>query len=304
MAVVPDRWGIVGGGRCGLQLARALVAAGQCVVGVIYRSAHGRSRLRRWLPEVPAIGAGAALPAASVLLVAVPDDALRALGERLARHELGGIGVVLHTSGLHAGTILSPLQEHRIAVGSFHPLVAFSRAGGPPVSLRGALATVEGDEAAVRAGRRLARSLGMTARRIGAADKPGYHAAAVIAANLTHVLVVEALSLLESAGFARREAARALRPLVGDSIAAALAAGGLERLTGPLARGDAATVTAHLSVLDEPLAGAYRAVAALAVTRLQAARPALTAEKSALDSVLRALTVLPRCGSVLADERN
>lgn len=301
---MPDmvtRWLIVGSGRCGVQLARAMVAAGMPVAGMTARGARGRSRVRRLLPGLPAVSLTAPLPAAEALLVAVPDDALRACAEEIAARVAPCTRVALHTSGLHAGIALAALRQRGIAVGSFHPLMSFPAPGGPPVALAGALATVEGDADAVRAGLDLAHALGMTGRRLAAADKPLYHAAAVLAANLTHVLVAEARSLLLRIGLDREEAARALLPLVQGSVAGALAADGLESLTGPLSRGDAAAVSAHLHSLDRPLAAAYRAVARLAVARLRRAGGATTVTKSALDSVLRALTVTRACGSVPAD---
>jgi len=303
MPAVPDTWVIVGGGRCGLQLARAIAAAGEPLAAVVCRSRRSRDRVRRLLPGVAATSVGAELPAAGALLVAVPDDAIRECAGELARLAPATVKVALHTSGLHSRSALAALSERGIATGSFHPLLTFPAAAGPLVPLAGALAAVEGDAAAVRTGLRLARRLGMSGRRVAAADKARYHAAATIAANLTHVLVAEARSLFEGAGFAHRDAARALAPLVRAAAVEALAARRMERLSGPVARGDGATVRAHLEVLDAPLAAAYRAVARLALARIAAATPA-PAAKSAADSVVRALTEPFRCGSVPADERD
>jgi predicted short-subunit dehydrogenase-like oxidoreductase (DUF2520 family) len=301
MPDMPTRWLITGSGRCGVQLARAMVAAGVPLAGVVVRSARGRSRVRRLLPGTPAVGPAAPLPAAEALLVAVPDDRLRECAAELAGRVPAGLRVAVHTSGLHPGSVLARLRERGIAIGSFHPLMSFPAAGGPAVPLAGALATVEGEEAAVRAGLRLARTLGMTGRRLAAADKPLYHAAAVLAANFTHLLVVEARAALEAAGLGHDEAARALAPLVRGAVAAALAADGLERLTGPISRGDAEAVAAHLRALDAPLAAAYRALARLAAVRLRRGGAPETVTKSALDSVLRALTDTEACDSVPAD---
>jgi hypothetical protein len=63
-------------------------------------------------------------------------------------------------------------------------------------------------------------------------------------------------------------------------------------------------VAAHLAVLDPPLATAYRAVATLAIARLRLHAAGRAVAKPALDSVLRALTAIPRCDSVPTDERD
>ncbi len=295
------RWLIVGSGRCGVQLARAMVSARLPLAGVAVRSPRGRARVHRLLPGIRAFGPAAPLPAAEALLIAVPDDRLGECDAALAPRVTREVRIALHTSGLHAGALLARLGERGIALGSFHPLMSFPAAGGPRTELAGALAAIEGDARAVRAGLGLARALGMTGRRLAAADKPRYHAAAVLAANLSHVLVAEARALLERVGLGRAEAARALLPLVGGAVAAALAADGLERLTGPISRGDGGAVRAHLASLDEAAAAAYRGVARLAVARLRRAAGRAMVTKSGLDSVLRALTATEACGSVPAD---
>jgi len=262
------QWFLVGAGRCGVQLARAIEASGLGVAGVETRSPRGRARVRRALPGVRTFGAGDALPPVHGVLVAVPDSAIPACAEQLAPRLHPATTVVLHTSGLLAADALAAIARSGPATGSLHPMVSFPTAVGPLVRLAGAVATVEGSAAAVREARRLALALGMRPVRLAAAVKPTYHAAAALAANLTHVLVVTARDLLTGVGFSRRGAAAALRPLVASAVEAALSARGMENLTGPLARGDDAAVLAHLAAVPGEVGAAYRAVADLAVAAL------------------------------------
>jgi len=164
-------------------------------------------------------------------------------------------------------------------VGSFHPLVTFPTATGAVVPLVGVVAAVEGDDGAVREARALARALGMRPIRLNAKTKPRYHAAAALAANMTHTLVVVARAQLVQVGLPPRLVARALRPLVTGSVEAALLARGFEMLTGPVARGDALAVRSHLEALPGRAATAYRAVASLAIAGL--AEQGLISEKQA-----------------------
>lgn len=164
-------------------------------------------------------------------------------------------------------------------MGSFHPLVTFPTAMGAVVPLAGVVAAVEGDDGAVREARALVRALGMRPIRLSATTKPRYHAAAALAANMTHALVAVARAHLVQVGLPPRLAARALRPLVNGSVEAALLARGFEMLTGPVARGDAAAVRSHLEALPKGAATAYRAVASLAVAGL--AEQGLISEKQA-----------------------
>jgi predicted short-subunit dehydrogenase-like oxidoreductase (DUF2520 family) len=263
-----SQWFLVGAGRCGLQLARALSASGLEVVGVETRSPAGRARARRALPGVATSPPGSPLPEGAALLIAVPDSAVEGCARALARRLRAPAPLALHTAGMLPAAALAPLAAKGCPIGSFHPLVSFPTATGPAVSVTGAVAAVEGDASAVREARRLARALGMIPVRLPPSAKPGYHAAAALAANMTHVLVAAARAEFVRAGFSPRGAATALGPLVLGSVEAALSARGLEHLTGPVARGDAAAVRAHLEALPNELATVYRAVASLALARL------------------------------------
>jgi predicted short-subunit dehydrogenase-like oxidoreductase (DUF2520 family) len=262
-------YALIGAGRCGLGLAAAMCAAGLPMVGIVSRSATSRRRARRLLPGVPVWPLRAPLPAASCYLVTVADDALAetaaAIAPMLAHTTTRA---VIHTSGLHPAAILQPCGGARTAIGSLHPLFPFPPPSRRPPNLAGAFAAIEGEPAAERTAYQLARRLQMRPRRLPTHVKPLYHAAAAVASNLTHVVIALAKETLGCAGFRPAEVRAALAPLVHASCGAALVARGLERLTGALARDDAATVAAHLAALPDDVASAYRAVALAALPRL------------------------------------
>ncbi|HEU5422739.1 MAG TPA: DUF2520 domain-containing protein, partial [Nitrolancea sp.] len=118
-------------------------------------------------------------------------------------------------------------------------------------------------------------------------DKRGiYHAALARAANHLVTLVVEATDMLNAAGVA--DPARMLGPLLAASLENSLALGPAA-LTGPVARGDAETVAAHIAAIK---ATAPEALAAyLALARLTADR-ALAAHRLTADDAERLLGVL------------
>jgi len=292
-------WLVIGAGRCGLQLARAMAAAGLDLAAIVAHSERSRRRVRRLLPGTPVAASGRPLPPSSHCLVAVPDAELAAVAAELAGSLAPGTRVALHTSGLHPGAILTPLRGRARALGSFHPLLSFPTAGGAAVATAGAVAGIEGDPPALGAARALARALGMTPVQLTAAGKPRYHAAAVMAANLTHALVVEAREELLAIGLARPVVGAALAALVSSALGAALAAHGWEKLTGPLPRGDVASVEAHLAALPAATAAAYRAVAALAVGRL---RDAAALDETTAARLFVALTEPYRYASVGLDD--
>jgi predicted short-subunit dehydrogenase-like oxidoreductase (DUF2520 family) len=202
------------------------------------------ARLRERGLEVKAAARDVAADADLVIL-AVPDGAIRDVAASLP------IGPwVAHLSGATTLDALDP-HERRFSV---HPLQTLSTERGPE-QLDGAwgAVTAESDEAMARA-EWLANALGLRAFPLQDADRPLYHAAAVIAGNYLVTLYRSAARLCEEVG----APPEALVPLMERTIANGFV------LTGPIARGDWATVDAHLAALAErapDLVPLYRALA-------------------------------------------
>ena len=170
---------------------------------------------------------------AELTLLCVPDTAIR----EVARGLSPGPGWIGHVSG---ATPLSALDPHERRF-SLHPLQTFTRARGPE-QLDGAWAavTAETDEARERA-LDLARTLGLKPFELADADRPLYHAGAAMASNFLVTLHEAASSLVAAAG----APPEALEPLMRRTIE-----NGFE-LTGPIERGDWATVEAHREAIRE-----------------------------------------------------
>lgn len=249
--------GVIGPGRAGTGLAVALAHAGYDV------RLHGR----RAVPVPPPLTLTVSAPdtpppwlsAVTVLVLAVPDDTITPLARALARAQpLTADQVVLHLSGLLGHDALDAFSTSGAALGSLHPLQALVEPERAPDRLRGAWAAVEGMPRAVAMAERLARDTGMRPFRLRAEDKPRYHAGAVFASN--YFVVVEAIAqeLLHSAGLSESDAWSALLPLVTGTMHNLRSQSPLGALTGPVARGDAATVARHMRVLDGGRREAYR----------------------------------------------
>lgn len=235
---------IVGAGRVGLSLGRALSHAGH----VVTMLTRGGQAVSGGLVSVASWSD--ALHAADLVLAAVPDDAIGAVADVLARLErITPHHVVLHCSGMHDRSALAALGATGAALGSMHPLMTFVAAAGEPDLLVGTPAVLEGDRRAVVAGRALAASLGMApVIELDGAAKPRYHAGAVFAANYLVVLADVAERLARDAG-AGDAAATLYLPLMQRALANIGEHGAAASLTGPVARGDAGTVAAHVGVL-------------------------------------------------------
>lgn len=238
---------IVGGGRVGRELGRQLVARGWRVVPVTARSvASARS-------AVQAIGAGKAygrlVPEvfdANLLLVTTPDDAIAPVARLLAKMAHGSLRglVVLHTSGAVGSDALRPLSRLGASVASMHPLQAFGRGHRP--DLRGICFAIEGQAVARRLAMRLARQMDAVPVVIRGDAKAAYHAAGSFASpHLLAILEAGTRLLVKGAGFQRKQAAHALALLAHQTLENFERVGAAGAWTGPVARGDRATIRRH-----------------------------------------------------------
>jgi predicted short-subunit dehydrogenase-like oxidoreductase (DUF2520 family) len=167
---------------------------------------------------------------AELVLLCVPDAAIADVA-----HATPVGPWIAHVSG---ATRLDALEPHEKRF-SVHPLQTFTVARGPE-QLDGAFAAVTGetDEARER-GRWLARTLGLKPFGLDDDARPLYHAAAAIASNYLVTLHQAASRLFRVAG----APPEALVPLMMRTIE-----NGFE-LTGPIARGDWATVDRHVAAI-------------------------------------------------------
>ena len=284
---MPDTVAIVGAGRVGRALARRLSELGWRIGAVVTRSeATARAAVR-------AIGDGRAhsgltrqVVGADVVLIATPDSAIPRVAAQLAR--IGGEEwrgkVVLHCSGALDCSALASLERLGAATGSLHPLQTFSGRGTP--QLDGLVFGVEGGRTALRLARRIARELGGLPVRLEGRSKPAYHAAGAMVAGHVLGLVEAATRVLMALGFTRRQAVRALLPLARQTLMNFERWGSRASWTGPVARGDYATVARHAAALRHFPREYLAAYAAL--TRLAAAVLASNRD-SALRHLKRAL---------------
>jgi len=236
----PPVTAIIGAGRMGRGLAVALERGGHAV------RLLGRDRR----PD--------ATSDAQLVLIAVPDDAITAVAADLvAERAVDARQVVLHLSGVLDRAALRPLASIGAGLGSFHPLQTVAEPAAAPDLLRGAYAGIEGDERALAAGERLAAMLGMRAVRLAPGAKPAYHAGAVIASNYAVALAAVAERLARRAGVPAADARSLYLPLMRGTLAN-LALGPASALTGPIRRGDEATVRRHLAALSAEERRLYR----------------------------------------------
>jgi predicted short-subunit dehydrogenase-like oxidoreductase (DUF2520 family) len=264
------RVGVVGAGRVGAVLAAALREAGHVVVAASGSSAATRMRLETLLPDLSPQPPAEVARAAQLLLLTVPDDALGALVEELATAGALRPGqVVVHTSGRHGTGVLAAAAEAGALTVALHPAMTFTGTDLDLERLSGCVLGLTAGPRGRAVGERLAADIGAQVVHVPEEQRSRYHAALAHGANHLGTLVVQAMDLLRATG--TPDPAAVLRPLLQAALDNSLAYGDAA-LTGPVVRGDAHTVRAHLAALEDAGPGtrsAYRAMASAAVERAE-----------------------------------
>ena len=261
-----ERVFVLGAGRAGTGLARALRASGP---GIEVVGLHGR----RPADGVTTGALPSALASATIILVTVRDAQLDEALRELAASVLAPGAVVLHASGSADPPALEPLRALGHPCGTFHPLLPLADPARAAEMLRGGYIGIDGDRRARECAQRLAVRLSARWLDIPPGEKARYHAAAVLVSNFPAVLVLLGERVLAATGVPPETAHEALLPLFLAAAENLRRRRGPEALTGPIVRGDVDTIRRHLTALasDPEALAAYRALSASAITLARAA---------------------------------
>jgi len=226
---------IIGPGRAGTSLARALHEVGWTVLPLLGRDDD----------------LGTAASGADVLVLAVPDDAVGAVAR--AVRPVPGTAVV-HLAGALGPEVLEP----HVRRGALHPLAVLPDAETGAARLRAGITfAVAGDPVAGQ----IAAALGGAAVRVPETARCAYHAAAAVAANHVVALLGQVERIAATAGLPLS----AFLPLARAAVDDAGRMGPRAALTGPAARGDWQTLARHLDAVPEAERPGYRAGVGLAL---------------------------------------
>jgi predicted short-subunit dehydrogenase-like oxidoreductase (DUF2520 family) len=240
--------GVIGAGRVGAVLGSALRAAGHAVVGASAVSEASRERADVLLPGVPVLEIPDVVERAELVLLTVPDDALEALVQGLATTRAWQPGqLVVHTSGRFGWRVLMPAVECGAIPLALHPAMTFTGTSLDLTRLTDCCFGVSAPGPVLPIAQALTVEMGAEPVLVAEEMRGLYHAALAHGANHLITLVAQALQLLGAAGV--EHPGRVLGPLLSAALDNALRAGD-DALTGPVARGDAGTVNAHLAAVQ------------------------------------------------------
>jgi predicted short-subunit dehydrogenase-like oxidoreductase (DUF2520 family) len=266
---------IIGSGRVGRACARMWAQAGAFEIqDVLTRSRASAAEAVEFIGAGHAVGRLEEMRGADVWMIATRDDAIVPSCATLAASgKVTPDDIVFHVSGATPSSDLRPVKEKGALIASVHPVKTFTDPGQAVESFPGTFCGAEGDAEALEVLRPAFERIGAKVFEIAPEMKPVYHAGGVFACNYLAALIEAALRAHEKAGIPRATSLAALEPLVRETVDAIFERGPARALTGPISRGDAATVKQQLASVrawDREMSELYRSLGLLAVALAEA----------------------------------
>ena len=290
--IAPPRLGvgIVGTGRAGAVIGAALDRVGHRVLAASAVSDASIARAEELLPGVPLRDPAEVVANCDLVVLAVPDNVLPDLVAGLADVDAIRPGsFVMHLAGRYGIKVLEPATDVGAYPLAIHPAMTLTGTSLDLVRIDGAPFAVTTTDELRAVAEALVVEIGGEPWWVPEDSRLLYHAALAGSANHLMSLVSQTLELLGDAGI--NDPARLISPLLNASLDNALRLGDAA-LTGPVARGDADAVAAHLAALSHaPMA-----------RRTYVALARLTADRAIAAGLLSANDAEPLL-SVLGDER-
>ena len=239
---------IIGAGRLGRSLTHSLAEAGYRISEILCRNRRSRAAAARLAREVNARVSTTSREQldTDVMWFCVPDSEIAAAAVSLAGRDWRN-KIALHSSGVLPSDALQSLRKKGARIASVHPLMTFVDGSRP--SLESVPFAIEGDTGAVRVANQIVRSMRGRAFTIRAEDKIAYHAFATMACPLLISLLATSENIAALAGMPAREARTRMLPILRQTLANYQKLGAAASFSGPIVRGDVATIEQHLSAL-------------------------------------------------------
>jgi predicted short-subunit dehydrogenase-like oxidoreductase (DUF2520 family) len=243
---------LVGPGSLGTALALTLTAAGYPVRFVAVKPSRARDRGVKALAKrikAQLVVLGSQRFDSDIVWLTVPDDSIAEVARALAMSQDWKGRYVFHSSGALTSDDLASLRKEGARVASAHPMMTFVRGAAP--EMNGVSFALEGDAAAVRMARAVVENLGARAFVIKKENKVLYHAFGSFASPLFIALMASMEHVGKAAGIRRQDIKTVILPLLSQTLQNYLKGGTASAFSGPLVRGDIATIRRHLVELKK-----------------------------------------------------
>jgi predicted short-subunit dehydrogenase-like oxidoreductase (DUF2520 family) len=267
--MTPKTVAIVGAGRVGSSLGFLLNKAGYTITAVVSRTLESAEKASAFIGTGEPTTDVSAAAKSGIIVIATPDRAIREVCDRIAAGDLRTGSIVAHTSGAHTLDLLSAAAARGAHRAVLHPLQSLASREQGIKTLPGSYFRIEADPAGMSTAKEIVRALGGIELVMSKWTQDNdsallYHAGAVAVSNYFVALVDYGLKFYQALGADKKEALRAVLPLIRGTLSNIEALGIPEALTGPIMRGDIATVRGHLTAMQKripELAGLYKELA-------------------------------------------
>lgn len=203
------------------------------------------------------------LPSADINLITTPDDLIiSTCSEIVDSHDTSPATIFAHCSGVLPSSALKEVIDDSCYVASMHPIKSFAEPELAAKSFAGTYCGFEGDADAVNQLKAIFSQVGANCFDIDPDKKPLYHAAAVLSCNYLNTLMEVGMQTYEKAGVEREISSKIIETIAKDTLNNIFASTPAQALTGPIARGDIATISKHIDAFknenNELLLGVYK----------------------------------------------
>lgn len=245
---------IIGAGNLGQTIGHLLVKHRLVRVGAVCNTSRLNAQAAiKFIGEGEAYSSISELPPADVTFITTPDDLISNVCKTLSENKWIKLGsTVLHCSGNLTSEELNPVKDKGCYVASVHPMRSFAKPELSIAQYSGTYCAMEGDKEALAIVRSLFNAIGSITYLIDKRKKSSYHVAGVFASNYLVTLAQQAQICLKEAGVDREIGMQVITSLMKDTVT------NLEKtlspeasLTGPIKRGDTATIKKHIAALTD-----------------------------------------------------
>jgi predicted short-subunit dehydrogenase-like oxidoreductase (DUF2520 family) len=247
---------IVGAGKVGSVLGKALAASGEKIVAVVSRSNRSASQTGKYLRcRNTSTSLAVIPPRTDLVMVMTPHRAVEEVVHKLSTiaHLRFKRLAVCHASGILNAEVLAPLAKKGATVFSFHPLQTFPRDFTPEEILptvRGIFYGVDGSKKGIAAAKRLAKKLDGKILLVKPEMRAFYHAACVVASNHLTTMLWILEQMFAALKTNERKFFPVFEPIMNAALRNAARTSPAKSLSGPIARGGVETVSHHFESLQ------------------------------------------------------
>jgi predicted short-subunit dehydrogenase-like oxidoreductase (DUF2520 family) len=238
------RIGLIGCGRVGQTIFHILKKSHNIIGAYDINKKREKSALKLLgIKKNPTYGQ--LISRCDAIFIATPDDEiLKAYIKMYDR--LSGTKYVFHFSAILPADLLP--KKNNIHRASVHPFATFPKIA-VQTRRQHLVLSIEGDRAAVNKARSIFSPKYFTLKRLRKEDKDLYHLIGVFSSNLFAGLVASVYDIAKQAGWKEKELKQLVHPLITETLRNIEKYGPEDSLTGPLRRGDVATIQKHLKTL-------------------------------------------------------